>query len=377
MKAILEIVDGPYAGKKIRLEPGRVYRVGRAEQADFVVQDARMSRLHFALEWDGEKCLISDLNSSNGTLLDGRRLVEAVEAQNGNTIYAGETSFAVKIYSDVIETTLPAFTETPVQVFPQSDFTAKPQAQVPTLLSSPPEPPVPLISQSPADDQSRVVEAAAQEQSVAPSTAGHSAEAAQATTLKERLLQILRQQSAPLFALLDAARAPEILETLRGSQEKYQSLYEGAKGAELAAYAPYIVQLPAGSGLLEKLVNEGWGNSWGVYLTSTTPFDKVRRYLRQFLMVKLADGREVYFRFYDPRVLRAFLPTCTPDEMSRLFGPISCYLMEGENSETLLQFTNSGQGSVQKAWSLSAHQDANISSHSARKFPVHGATSEM
>jgi len=44
--------------------------------------------------------------------------------------------------------------------------------------------------------------------------------------------------------------------------------------------------------------------------------------------VQDAKGKDMYFRFYDPRVLRVFLPTCTPEELSDFFGPIAGFLIE-------------------------------------------------
>src|SRR5262245_17895263 len=70
----------------------------------------------------------------------------------------------------------------------------------------------------------------------------------------------LRAQPRSLYAILDAARDPKVLELLRASGEKYQSLYEGPEGEELAAFAPYLVELPPASPLLDRLVSEGWGH---------------------------------------------------------------------------------------------------------------------
>ena len=42
------------------------------------------------------------------------------------------------------------------------------------------------------------------------------------------------------------------------------------------------------------------------------------------------------FRYYDPRVLRAFLPTCTRDELRTVFGGIECFWIEGEEPGVML-----------------------------------------
>lgn len=156
---------------------------------------------------------------------------------------------------------------------------------------------------------------------------------------KARALAALTAEAEPLFAVLDAARDRRVLELLQESVEEHQSLYDGEKGEALGDVAPYLVSLPRGSALLARLVREGWGQSFGVYLTSKKPFAEVRRHLRRILMVEIEEaGRaaeRVYFRFYDPRVLRDFLPMCTARQAPEMFGQCGCFLLEGEGGEVL------------------------------------------
>lgn len=145
-----------------------------------------------------------------------------------------------------------------------------------------------------------------------------------------RVLDYLVRQKLPLFALLDAARAPDVRATLLAHTEVHYSLYDGPDGEVLDDVAPYLVQLNARSPLTELLVREHWGQSWGVFLWALTDFKALRRQLRRFLIVQDAKGKDMYFRFYDPRVLRVFLPTCTPDELTDFFGPIGSFLIESD-----------------------------------------------
>jgi pSer/pThr/pTyr-binding forkhead associated (FHA) protein len=145
-----------------------------------------------------------------------------------------------------------------------------------------------------------------------------------------RALDYFTRQKLPLFALLDAARAPEVLGALRVHSELHYSLYDGAEGEKLDDVAPYLVQLHPRSPLTELLIREHWGQSFGVFLWALTDFKTLRRHLRRFLIVQDAKGKDMYFRFYDPRVLRAFLPTCTPDELTDFFGPIASFLVESD-----------------------------------------------
>lgn len=150
------------------------------------------------------------------------------------------------------------------------------------------------------------------------------------TKLKAEALRVLREQKEPLYAILDAARSERILELVRESVEEYWSLYEGPKGDALANVAPYLVRLHLDSKLLAALVNEGWSQSWGIYLTCALSPMEVRRHFRKLLMVE-AEGKEgrLYFRFYDPRSLHLFLQACTTVQKNDLFGPLNNLTHEG------------------------------------------------
>ena len=51
-----------------------------------------------------------------------------------------------------------------------------------------------------------------------------------------------------------------------------------------------------------------------------------------------SDKSEMYFRFYDPRVLSVFLPTCSPPQVRQLFGPVSAFFVESEDRDVVLRF---------------------------------------
>ncbi|MEP7125544.1 MAG: DUF4123 domain-containing protein [Byssovorax sp.] len=149
-------------------------------------------------------------------------------------------------------------------------------------------------------------------------------------------LERLDDERQPLFGVFDAARSDRIRELMGGSEERCRSLYDGPQADALAEAAPYLIELPRVSRLLELLVREGWTQRWGIYLTSDLPFEKVRRHLRRFLLVEDEETAErVYFRFYDPATLRLFLPTCTPRQTASFFGEFGRFYAEGEAGEVL------------------------------------------
>jgi pSer/pThr/pTyr-binding forkhead associated (FHA) protein len=66
--------------------------VGRSGRAQVAIDDEGLSRQHFVIVRDGEDYVIKDLNSRNGTWLEGRR-VAAQKLHNNDRIVAGRTEF--------------------------------------------------------------------------------------------------------------------------------------------------------------------------------------------------------------------------------------------------------------------------------------------
>ncbi|NJO18675.1 MAG: DUF4123 domain-containing protein [Thioploca sp.] len=163
-------------------------------------------------------------------------------------------------------------------------------------------------------------------------------------TVSENLpsvFDILGKQHETLFAILDAARDEKILATLlfETAPDTYQSLFEGLRAQKLIKVSPYLVQLSGQPQLLKTLIDTGWGNSWGIYLTCAQPFHQLLEHLRSLTMVTLEDGKKAFFRFYDLRVLRVFLKICSQEQGMEFFGSINSYWMEGKEATQLLQFT--------------------------------------
>jgi hypothetical protein len=138
-----------------------------------------------------------------------------------------------------------------------------------------------------------------------------------------------------VYTILDAARDEQIYPAILNSDNENICLYRGNQAIELADVAPYLVRLERGDAFTIWLLSHGWGRSWGIFLASDAPFNRLRQHFRTFLMVYNDRGKPLYFRYYDPRVLRVYLPTCNGEELKVLFGPVSRYYAEGQNQEII------------------------------------------
>jgi Domain of unknown function (DUF4123) len=174
---------------------------------------------------------------------------------------------------------------------------------------------------------------------------------------QERVLDALWPSGAPpgssVWAILDAARDERVYLALLSSRLEYLCLYSGNLPDALKHTAPYLVELAPSYTFTRPLIEMSWGNSWGVFLRIKDARN-LRHHLRAFLRVQDESGRRLIFRYYDPRVLRAYLPTCTTGELKTVYGPIGSYLVEGEYGESLIDFEFDGRRLAEHRTSLVA-----------------------
>lgn len=163
-----------------------------------------------------------------------------------------------------------------------------------------------------------------------------------------RLAHHLWPQSGPdgdgrvLYMIVDAARDPGLYPGLLAREEEAEmrALYQGDTASEMAEVAPYLVRLDRGSAVADWLVGEGWGRGWGILVQAggDGDIDMVRRHFRKFTIVNDAKGAAYLFRFYDPVVLRTFLPISDAAQRDALFGPGIRFMMEDAGADALVLF---------------------------------------
>ena len=164
----------------------------------------------------------------------------------------------------------------------------------------------------------------------------------------KKAAHLLREQAGgrTLFAIIDAARSPLVRPLLDKAGSPFECLFTlDDMPADVKAYAPYVAELRPQSRLLELLTHHGWNEHWCSYAVSASSLEQMRVHLKKFLVVKLDDDREVFFRFFDPRVMRVFIPACAQEEAERFFGDITAFFCsdaEGACMEFALDGANAG-----------------------------------
>ena len=100
MQITLTVTTGPHAGREFTLDGHDNFIVGRAKAAQFRLpsKDQYFSRNHFLVEVNPPLCRLLDLNSTNGTLVNGTQVM-SIELHDGDTIEAGDTTLRVSFVS--------------------------------------------------------------------------------------------------------------------------------------------------------------------------------------------------------------------------------------------------------------------------------------
>lgn len=70
--------------------------IGRGSDADITISDAGTSRKHVEILWDGERAMVRDMNSTNGTMLNGRKVTEAALPADA-TVTIGRTDIVFRV----------------------------------------------------------------------------------------------------------------------------------------------------------------------------------------------------------------------------------------------------------------------------------------
>lgn len=156
---------------------------------------------------------------------------------------------------------------------------------------------------------------------------------------KEDLEKILFTEQTRTFVVLDGASVPDLRMRLYETNPPHYCLFRGELEPDVAEVAPYVVQLALGSVFADWVTSECFGKHWGIFAHSLHSIKEMRRHFRSLVTVYDEAGEPMIFRFYDPRVLQNFLPTCNEDELKTFFGNVDALFAENAKQQTLVSYS--------------------------------------
>ncbi len=114
----LEVIEGALQGKNcfIELDDGKkTVSIGRANDNDFVLRDDRfverndksIGRKHACITVENGMCVIEDLESKNGTWVNGRRIAQKTPIMSGDVFVIGHTYIKITLKIKDVSRKLP------------------------------------------------------------------------------------------------------------------------------------------------------------------------------------------------------------------------------------------------------------------------------
>ena len=91
---LLKTTDDAEVPFTFRILPGNIKTIGRSPGAEFVVDAAMVSRLHCRLTAGATELQVVDLESTNGTFVNGQRVTQAT-LKEGDTLGVGRVDLVV------------------------------------------------------------------------------------------------------------------------------------------------------------------------------------------------------------------------------------------------------------------------------------------
>jgi class 3 adenylate cyclase len=107
----LLVTEGPLGGRRLEIESRAV--LGRGD-ADIVIDDAEISRRHALIRLEGGEFELEDLDSLNGTWVNGRRIDAPVQLRHGDVVRLGRT--VLEVEAGPVENPVESPPEPPLEV---------------------------------------------------------------------------------------------------------------------------------------------------------------------------------------------------------------------------------------------------------------------
>lgn len=329
MGIVLEVLTGKQAGQRLALANNKRAYVGRSTRAHLQISDdLEISQMHFSLKVEGELVRVQRVDMQGELFLNDQKVFEC-QSQLGDIILAGQTRFELCDESTSPRTEGQADSSAAVSlplIVPKEELIDLNQVDLFHLGDSVLEPPTTDRNDfppPPKPEWKKGFWSFHGEENFQPNNTNKS-----------------------MFAIVDCARHADLVKQAKVSGGcDPVSLFLGDRAPQLAHVAPYFFELSYGSHHLEDW-QAALGNSSGILMDCPSSAQDLYIHLRFAFIVQDETNQEFFFRFYDPRVLRTYLPTCTPEELAIFFGPVRNWICEDETGSHFVEYSRDSQGQL-------------------------------
>jgi hypothetical protein len=96
MASTVLVTGGPKEGLKLELSPDEQFTIGRSGDSSLVIRDDVTSTHHARLMLWNEQWMVQDLDSTNGTFIDGKRVSIPTPVPLNTPVTVGKTTFELR-----------------------------------------------------------------------------------------------------------------------------------------------------------------------------------------------------------------------------------------------------------------------------------------
>lgn len=278
----MTILSGPHAGHSVQVPMGTPRTFGRSPQSDVALTDVYLSDVHFAIYCEAQGARVRDLGSHNGTFVNDDP-VQDRELRNGDRVTAGQTMFRVDLVDD-------------------------------------------SGAVDPLDSDELTVDLIA---------AGLRHEP------HDRARWALTAEEVPLFAIVDVAKNPELLELINESGEQFCAFDETQDPDDLGPTAPFLLKLTPSTESFAALIDLTWGNGQAVFIASRAEFIELYSHLVAQVDWN-EDGSLASPGWWEPRELADLLAKTHGEHLAEFYGPVEAFLAEGADRRAMKRYARAG-----------------------------------
>lgn len=330
----LTVSDGPSAGQMVFAMPPLL--IGRSPEADLCLDDPRVSQSHARVVAEEGAAVLLDMVGR--TFVNGQRVSRAV-LRDHDRITVGGTDVQVSLQG-----ARPAPAEPPAA----PAETARPTTALTSLpLVDPVKVPGAEFGLYHLGDPSLEPARRTGPDFVLPVAADAGWRFGAWPTFRPS------HPAGVLYAVVDGAQKLELAFAAKLAGYDPVSLFVGKQAPQLGGVAPYFFAVPAGAPYFAAWAESVGGNA-GILIDSPADPATLFTHLRGVFVVQDETGQEYFFRYYDPRVLRKYLPTCTAQELAEFFGPVRTWICDNETGDGYLAYSRGPEGLLQETLGMLA-----------------------